>query len=308
MPPSSSERVQRIIKYLASTELAVALFLLISIVAIPGTLINDRSTYSSPLFLLLLVLFSINLMLCTVRRYRSLSWQVLVVHAGVIVTLIGCVVASYGFVATVNLYEASMVDRAFRWDKKGDFPLGVNLELKKINWEYYPMPVKIGVLKGVAKEKLFELKTGESFDFNGYRIAVGAVEYNTENLKLSVYKNVSKIGTFNTLSSISDLPPDFPYSFKLVAYKTPKLKRQWVDLRLKDLSGVVAEGTSEINSPFQWGGLYFFNTLVERDKNGVAYAGIQIVRDPGRWLVFCGMTIVALGACLTTFRRWHAVR
>ena len=79
------------------------------------------------------------------------------------------------------------------------------------------MPVKIGVLKGQNKEKLFELKTGQSFDFNEYRVAVGPVEFNSENLKLSVFKKGTFIGSFNTLSGATDLPADFPYSFKLVA-------------------------------------------------------------------------------------------
>lgn len=303
-----SERIKKSIKFFASTELAVTLFLLIAVVAIPGTIIDNRSTYSSPPFLVLIALFGLNLILCTWRRFSSISKPVLVVHCGILVTLLGCIVASFGFVATVNLYEGSTIDHVYRWDRKAEIPLGVGMELKKINWEFYPMPVKIGILKVMNKEKLFELKTGESFDYNGYRVAVGSVEYNSENLKLSVYEKGNLIGVFNTLSGTSDLPANFPYSFKLVAYKTPKLKRQWVDLTLKDSTGVVAEGTSEVNGPFQWGGLYFFNTQVERDKDGVSYAGIQIVRDPGRWIVFSGMVIVAIGVLLATFRRWHGFR
>jgi hypothetical protein len=307
MPFISAERVNKTLKYFASTELAVMLFLLIAVVAIPGTIINNRSTYSSPPFLVLIGLFGINLILCTWRRYNSISKSVLVVHSGIIVILVGAIVASFGFVATVNLYEGSTVDHVYRWDREADVPLDIDMELRKINWEFYPMPVKIGVLKGQNKEKLFELKTAESFDFNGYRVVVGPVEYNSENLVLSVFEKGTRIGSFNTLSGSNDLPADFPFSFKLVAFKTPKLKRQWVDLVLRDSSVVVAQGTSEVNGPFQWGGLYFFNTQVERDKNGVLFAGIQIVRDPGRWLVFSGMVIAATGAFMATFRRWHGV-
>lgn len=303
-----SEKIKKTVKFLASTELAVTLFLLIAVVAIPGTIIDNRSTYSSPPFLILIALFAINLILCTWRRFNSISKPVLVVHSGILVTLLGCIVASFGFVATVNLYEGSTIDHVYHWDKKADLPLGIAMELKKINWEFYPMPLKIGVLKGEKKEKLFELKTGESFNFNGYKISVGSVQHNSENIALSVFENNTLIGTYNTLSGLSDLPPSFPYSFKLVAFITPKLKRLWVDLILRNSTGIVAEGTSEVNGPFQWGGLYFFNTQVDRDKDGVSYAGIQIVRDPGRWLVFSGMVIVAIGAFLATFRRWHGIR
>jgi len=303
-----ADRMRKFVKFLASTELAVALFLIISLAAIPGTFSENRTIYSSPPFLLLLGLFGTNLILCTQRRFATISKPVLVLHGGVIVTLLGCILASFGFVATVNLYEGTRVDRVYRWDREMDVPLGADMLLKKINWEFYPMPVKIGVLRGQNKEKLFELKTGQSFDFNEYRVAVGPVEFNSENLKLSVFEKGKFIGSFNTLSGSTDLPADFPYSFKLVAYKTPKLKRQWVDLTLTDSSGTVAEGRAEVNGPFQWRGLYFFNTQVERDPDGVPYAGIQIVQDPGRWLVFSGMAIVALGALMATFRRWYGFR
>lgn len=303
-----AERKKKIIKFFASTELAVGLFLIISLVSIPGTISEDRTTYSSPPFLTLLGLFGMNLILCTQRRFKTISKSVLVLHCGVIVTLLGFIIASFGFVSTVNLYEGTAVDHVYRWDKEADVPLGFDMALKKINREFYPMPVKIGVLKGQNKEKLFELKTGQSFDFMGYRIAVGAVEADTENLKLSVFEKDKLIGVFNTFSGSSDLPPDFPYSFKLVAYINPKMKRQWVDLVLKNTSGIFAEGTAEVNGPFKWGGLYFFNTQVGRDPDGAPYAGIQIVRDPGRYLVFSGMVIVAIGAFMATFRRWYGFR
>jgi hypothetical protein len=302
------ERMKRAVKFFASTELAVVLFLVISLVAIPGTISNNRSIYSSPLFLSILSLFGINLILCTQRRFATISKPVLVLHGGVILTLLGFILASFGFVATVNLYEGTMVDQVYRWDSKKDVPLGVDMVLRKINWEFYPMSVRIGVLRDQNKEKLFELKTGQSFDFNEYRITVGPVEYNSENLKLTVHENDKQIGTYNTLSGTTDLPAGFPYTFKLVAFKTPKLKRQWVDLVLRDVSGVVAEGTAEVNGPFEWGGLYFFNTQVERDTSGVPYAGIQIVKDPGRWLVFSGMVVVAIGAIMATLRRRNGVR
>lgn len=302
------ERWKKVKSFFASTELAVALFLVISIVAIPGTFSDDRTIYSSPLFLSLLGLFGVNLVLCTMRRFKTISKPVLVLHIGVLVTLAGCILASFGFVATVNMYEGSTVDHVYRWDQKKDFPLGMEMALKKINWEFYPMPVKIGVLRGQNKENLFELKTGQSFDLQQYRVVVGPVEFNSENLKLTVFEKDQVIGVFNTLSGLTDLPADFPYSFKLVAFKTPKLKKQWVDLMLKDASGVAAEGTAQVNGPFQWGGLYFFNTLVDRDPDGLPYAGIQIVRDPGRWLVFSGMVMVAIGAFMATFRRWYGAR
>lgn len=302
------EWVKKIVASLASTELAIALFLIISLVAIPGTFSESRTLYSSSPFLLLLACFGFNLLLCTLQRFKRLSLAVLVLHGGVLVTLLGCLLASAGYVATVNMYEGTTVNQVYRWDLQKDAPLGVDMTVRKINWEFYPMPVKIGVLKGQNKEKLFELKTGGSFDYKGYHVLVGPLERHTENLKLSVFEHGRLAGVFNTLTGSTDLPADFPYSFKLVGFKTPRLKRQWVDLSLANSSGVVAEGTSEVNGPFKWQGLYFFNTQVALDQDGNQYAGIQIVHDPGRWLVFLGMTIVAVGACMATIRRWYGFK
>jgi hypothetical protein len=294
---------RKLATYLSSTECAVALFLIIAAVAIPGTLTAKSSLYKSPFFLILLGLFSLNLILCTIKRYRTLSWPVLILHGGVILTIVGCIMTTFGFVATVNLYEGILVNEVYRWDLNKDSSIDVGLLVKKINLQFHPIPVRIGVLKGEKKEALVELKTGGNFDLAGYRVQVGESEYPSENLKLSVFESGKKIGTFNTLSGDTNLPASFPFSFKLVAVQTPVLKRLWVDLELFKGQDKIAEGTSEVNNPFQWGGLNFYNTKVSADDNGRQYAGIQIVRDPGRPYVFSGFALIALGAVLSFRRR-----
>ena len=136
--------MKKAVKFLASTELAVALFLLISLVAIPGTFSENRTIYSSPLFLSLLGLFGMNLILCTQRRFKTISKSVLVLHGGVIVTLLGCILASFGFVATVNLYEGTTVDHVYRWDREMDVPLGADMAAKEN---------KLGILSDACEDR-----------------------------------------------------------------------------------------------------------------------------------------------------------
>lgn len=299
--------MKKIFRFFASTELTIGLFIVISLVAIPGTFIESRAIYSSPLFLVLLAILVINLIFCTIKRIKTLSRPVMLLHGGVIITLAGCIVTSFGFVATSYVYENHLAEQFYRWDIKQDAELGFGLVVQKINRKFTPAPVKVGVLKNGKKEGLYELKTGESFVLAPYRIVAEELEFPAENLKLIIYDHDTRIGSCSTSGS-SDLPPDFPYQFKLVAFQTPLLLREWVDLMLVRNGEMIAKGTSEVNKPFQWEGLSFYNTRNEYDEKGVPYAGIQIVRDPGRWLVFVGMTVVAVGAVLTSLRRWYGFR
>lgn len=297
-----TDKSKKLLTWTASTECAVVLFLAIAVIAIPGTFTESRTIYSSPLFLSLLGAFGLNLLLCTLKRLKTISKPVLILHAGVLLTLAGCIATTFGYVATVNIYEGTSADKFYRWDKNQDVDLGFDLLVKKINTEYYPIPVKVGVLKGQSKEQLFILKTGESFEFNNYRVTAESFDPVTEHLQLSIYDQQRKIGSYST-SGLSDLPPGFPYTFALVAFQNPRLKRLWVDLDIHRNSENIAAGTSEVNGPFQWGGLYFYNTQTGKDPNGVPYAGIQIVRDPGRPYVFAGFAVMALGAVLSFRRR-----
>lgn len=297
-----TEKSNKVLAWPASTECAVLLFLAIAALAIPGTFTESRAIYSSPPFLFLLGAFSLNLLLCTLKRLKTISKAVLVLHVGVLLTLAGCIVTSFGYVATVNIYEGTSVNRFYRWDEQQDVDLGFDLLVKKINSEYYPIPVKVGVLKGQNKEQLFELKTGESFEYGGYRITAESFDPAREQLNLAVYQQGRRIGSSST-SGAAELPADFPYSFVLVAFQNPRLKRLWVDLAVQRNSENVAEGTSEVNGPFTWGGLYFYNTQTGKDADGAPFAGIQIVRDPGRPLVFAGFAVMGLGAVLSYLRR-----
>jgi hypothetical protein len=180
----------------------------------------------------------------------------------------------------------------------------MDLKVKKINKAYYPVSVQVGVLKGAEKFGLFTLKTGESFNLGEYTVLVGNLDPAAKNLMLTVSDQRGPIGFADT-SGAGQLPAAFPYEFRLVAFKNPVLKRMWVDLQLSRDSRILAEGSSEVNSPFHWDGLDFFHVQSMRDPAGRSYAGIQIVRDPGRPLVFTGLATVVLGALLIFARRFY---
>lgn len=298
-----NEILKRTVRFLSSTDLAVLLFLAVALLAIPGTFTENRTFYVHPLFLCLLGALALNLVLCTVRRFRAISLPVLILHLGVLVVCGGVIARSFGYVATVNIYEGSSVDRVYRWDLNRDVPLGAELAIRRINRAYYPIPIRVGVLRDGQKDSLQTLKTGDSFTLGPYRVQAEALEFPAEVLKLAVFQGDRLIGTCDTAGGGS-LPAGFPYSFKLVAFKNPVLKRLWVDLALSRNAAPVAAGTAEVNAPFIWNGLYFYNTQVDVDAAGMPFAGIQVVKDPGRPCVFAGFALMGVGAVLSFVRRF----
>jgi hypothetical protein len=295
-----SERVRWIYLFAGSKGIALCLFTVLCLVLIPETFLKGGNIYLAGLRIATLGLIGLNLLFCTFQRAGTLSKSVFIIHLGAVMVLLGGVVSSSGFVATVNVYEKSTVDEAFRWDIKQDVPLGVQLTVEKVNMEYYPIPVKVGVLRGEDKIGLFVLETGKSFNIEDYTVRPDSIEFPSENLQLSVFRDGSPVGFADT-SGMRDLPPEFPFEFVLVAYRNPSLKRTWLDLKLTKGSEVVAEGITEVNSPLSAEGLDFHHTKVDRDAYGMTYAGLQITRDPGRPYVYAGFTVIGFGSVLYLF-------
>jgi hypothetical protein len=301
------KRFEWLYHFLASKQLTLILFLILCIFLIPRTL---RETTDISLGITGSIIFgfiSLNLILCTLQRIKTLAKSVIVIHVGTLLTFAGVVISTFGYVATVNIHEGSSVDTVYRWDKEMDMPLGLNIKVKKINVEHYPFLLKVGVLRGEEKVGLFVLKTGERFQLDKYTVAADSVEFPSENLKLSVFNTDHFIGSAET-EGTNNLPADFPYEFKLVAYRTPSVKRLWVDLALSKDSEVIAEGTSEVNRPLSWGKLNIYNTQAAADEYGQPYAGIQITNDPGIPYVYTGFVVLGIGTLMYMYRRLYGHR
>ncbi len=297
-----SARAEWLYHFLGSKKVAAVLLSLLCVLLIPRTLTETTDISLGPVTSVIFGLMGLNLVLCTVQRWKALSRPVLVMHIGAMLVLGGAVISSFGFVATVNVYEGTSVDKAFRWDLKKDAPLGVDLRVNRINFQYYPIPVRVGVLRGDEKIGLFELKTGATFQVDKYTIRVDSLEFPAEALRLTVSEGNQVLGTAVTDGERS-LPANFPYDFKLVAYKDPSLKRVWADLTLSKDSRVVAEGASEVNNPLTSGQTSYHFVKVDADKFGLRFAGIQITDDPGKPYVYAGFAVLGLGSMLYLRRK-----
>lgn len=304
---SSGKGQKWLYNFLASKGLAISIWIVLGIILSVTTFSEGNNSVIWNIVGVLLSLMLINLSLCTVQRIRSLPWPVLVIHAGIILTFIGGGISSYGFVATVNIYEGGLADRAYRWDIERDISLGVDIMVKKLHEEYYPVPVKVGVLMDGVKKGLYQLRTGESFHLERYRVKVDSIDIASRSTTVSVFNGNEYIGSASTLGS-DNFPAGFPYAFKLVAYADPVIKKTWVDLALLKDSEIVAEGKTEVNGPLHWNGLSFYHTATDRDESGNAFVGIQITRVPGIYVVYTGFCIISFGGIFYILRRLRGRR
>ena len=191
-------KYERLYRFLGGPGLALILFGTITLLTIPGTFGIGRSLYSNPLFKFVLTLLMVNLLLCTVQRWKRLKWPILLLHGGVLVVMVGAFLTSLGYVATVNVFEGGHTELAYRWDRDQDMPLGFDLAVEKIHREYLPIPVKVGVLRGEEKVGLFTLKTGEIFTVGDYRVRVDSIDLQSETLLLSILQGERTLGTATT--------------------------------------------------------------------------------------------------------------
>lgn len=297
---------ERAYRFLASKGLAAGLFLVLCATLIPGTFVKTPQIQLGWINRIVFGLMALNLMLCTARRIRTLAKPVLVMHMGALMVIGGAVVSSYGHVATVNIYEGQSASTAYRWDAGRDMPLGFDLSVRKIHKEFYPVPVRVGVLRGEEKVGLYELKTGESFPLDRYTVKAARMDFPSEILSLEVKEGDRVIGSVKTEGQ-RDLPPDFPFDFRLVAFRNPSIKMGGVDLRISRNDTVLAEGRTQVNSPLTWEKTCFYNTLLDSDEFGMPFAGIQITNDPGRPYVYAGFAVTGIGAVMYFLRRARGI-
>ncbi len=292
--------------FITAPKVVIGVFALLVCFLVPSTLSPKLAQYFLQPAKYILIPLALSLIICTVRKFKTLKRSTLVIHTGVIAVLAGGLVSTLGYVATVNIYEGAFSDTVYNWDVEQDVPLGFNLKIVRINMDFYPVPVKVGVLKNGRKAELFVTSTDDSFTYEDFRVNVVSLDPMQKNVQLEVFDSKGAVVGTMVTGGQNNLPAAFPLDFKLVAFVDPVVKRMWVDLELWKDGELLRAGTSEVNHPLTWQGMQLFLTSVATDDLGRPYAGIQISRDPGLPFVYAGFAIFSLGL-LMAMRRWVTV-
>jgi len=285
---------------LASKRLALGLLIGLALALIPETLGLEPTAFRLCRRILLAAL-SINLLVCTVSQWRRFSGSVVLIHAGILAIIAGGVVGHLGYVATVNIHEGSATATAFRWDRQEDSDLGFTLEVTRIHRDYYPTGLRVGVRIDGEPVALCEFTTGESTTCAGMAIEALSFEPAPPALRLAVTPPGG--ARSEVVATNQEGGQQGGTVFQLVGFKTPAVRRTWVDLLITLPAVPPVGGVAEVNHPFVWQGLRFFHTGGGIDPSGRPYAGIQIVKDLGIPMVYAGFALLAVGNFLLLSRR-----
>lgn len=293
---------------LASKRLALALLIGLALALIPESL--GGALFFRFCRIVLLAALSVNLTMCAVTQWRRLPGRVLMIHVGILVILAGGLVGHFGYVATVNVHEGGSTATAFRWDRQQDRALGFTLDVTRIHREYYPTLVRVGVLVDGNPVELCELATGDKRVCAGLEIEALAIDPAIPALTLAVTPpdGLRSVVMATTATYAAEDQGKQGIVLQLVAFKTPVMKRTWVDLALATEGAPPVIGQAEVNHPFLWQGIRFFHTASGADSLGQPYAGIQIVKDQGLPLVYMGFALFVLGNFLLLIKKMSANR
>lgn len=307
--------------FLSSVKFSIIVLLLITTASLIGTFIEQNKAsqfiYHSFWFLGLIILFSINITLCTVKRLKNITKKnigFLATHLSIIVILIGALVSiTMGEKGSLMLYEGHSSDRFFLSQDKS-VPLPFTLKLNDFILEFY----------NEGSGKLL-IKSKEEKEYQEYPINAGSeIDYRGKKVKILQYLPDFEINLeTKKATSKSDVPNNPALQVEVVSghggNRTKWLFAKFPDFHGKDNDDIemkfvtgggrikdfkselevsengkkVLTKTIEVNDPLTYKGYKIYQSSY--DDQNLAWSGLQIVRDPGLVFVYIGFALLILG-------------
>jgi cytochrome c biogenesis protein ResB len=318
--------MRRILKIVGSPALTFALILSIAAVSVFGTLIEQKRSlevvYHSPLFILLLAAFGVNLTSCTLLRLRLQlrSLGFLATHIGVLLILVGAVIGgAYGIRGMMQL-ATDEVSNHFITDRQTLKELPFSIRLNRFSVEYYKF------------SKYHNFGDLLAFDDDGYLIAEVPAEIGRESLIIGHSIKIldfvpdfviDQTGEVATRSQLPENPAlrvsiragdkttarwlfsNFPgmehhfageevLPFHLLFKFQERIKSYKSDVSVLNSTGSeLLRQTIEVNAPLSYGGYVFYQ--MDYDEAHYNWSLMQAVRDPGVPVVYAGFCLLTFG-------------
>ncbi|MFH1729415.1 MAG: cytochrome c biogenesis protein ResB [Pseudomonadota bacterium] len=315
------------IKFLASLQLTIVLFILLIFGSIAGTLVNQQDAlkfvYHSWWFISILGALGLNILVCTFYKrkltFRNLGF--LLTHLAVIIILIGGIVgAVFGQKGFLSLEVNEMSDH-FYIDKK-PVKLDFHIALEEFKLERYEEDMaskslgRIFIRTSDEKKQVSEnVEINKKIDF-----------YQMASIEIVRYEPHFFIDLKTKEFGSRDENPVNPAIYVKI-HEGDKVEKRWVfakfpgmtmsehrsglDIayftdqrpsRIKDFKSTlviledekeVLRKTIEVNDPLEYKGYRFYQNSYDQESQ--LWSGLEVVKDPGLWIIYFGFLLLCLG-------------
>ena len=337
---------KKIINFFSSVKLAVTLLIAIIAASVVGTFIPQSldatdyiqkfGSYTYKLFYILgitdiyhcwwfvglLVLFALNLLVCTFMRLKFLNKSIglIITHLSILIILGGSIISAvFGERGMMSLEEG-----------KGKNTFSVGSKVKKLDFQVYlddftlewyrEQSHKVAAhIKDKDIKKVFIVEIGKSYYLEGSEYSLKVLKY-VPDFYLDRNKNVKTRGEFpNNAALLVQLIngkteekrwlfSEFP-DFLIGKDKNIDLYYRWQGrikdfkskLRIMDNGSVGVEKTIEVNVPLKYKGYTFYQSSYNPEN--LNWTGLQVVKDPGVFWVYFGFLLLNIGIFIVFLKR-----
>ncbi len=295
------------VRFLASTKLAIALCLVLAVLGIAGSLLYYGNTaferqqgafhlFRSPLFLVPSGLLLLNILVCAGSRLPSMrassgkTWTFAAMHLGLVLMGAGLVGDGlFGFVGTRYFFVGVPAADYFNWRTGRTETLPFTVEALSSETRYHPRNLQIGVKDGQGnKVGLYTAREGVPFTVPGKGLTVTPRSFDPETKTLLLDATLGGT-TLSGLRAGSQSPAlAGEYAIVPVAFADPEPSDYVARVRFSDPGGTARETVLRINEPARRGGVNFCITTLGEDPYRNPYVGLQITREPGEPVFWVG--------------------
>jgi len=312
-----------LVRWVGSVQLAVVVIACIIVSCIVGTVVPRYRVYDSGWFFGLLLLFVLNICVCTATRFRVSLTRVggLMTHGAVILIACGAFV-HFAMSARGELWlregEAAwrcpMQGRSRVFGRRATWrEFGFALRLDDFVVEYHDRSWERLQVYLPRLDRTFRLpvRMGESMPLRGTGLAVRAVKY-LPTLRIGVDGVTSAPGEAGNPALLVEITGDgearrrwvfasmpglyqeqYPYERVQLGYLRP-VKACRSDVSILDWTGKeLRRGTIEVNRPLSFRGLRLYQAGYDT-TTGEASA-FQVTRERGMWLIYAGFGLLVAG-------------
>lgn len=306
------------IEFLSSVRLALILLIVITLISFTGCFIP--AIYYSWYFILVLVFFSLNLILCSVRRLKVNKRRIgsTITHLSIIVILFGALVSySRGIRGVMELYEGESRDTFFTDRELRNLPFKVFLEDFSLEW-HKPTYHKISTyILDRGKKQDYTVFEGKEYKIKGTPYSFCVINYLpgfsitekrvVENrsgqpdnpavlLRIKSENGTQDIWVFSKhphMSFSADKNIEFFYSWE------GAIKEFRSSVKIIDNDKVVLAKDIKVNAPLKYKGYTFYQSGYDAKRLNTTV--LQVVSDPGVGIVFLGFVLLNIGIALNFY-------